>query len=516
MTQSLVHRVGTSGSGSQYPVTEREQLTTERTHSRVGPTGQKLKSSFWSIVRELRGQFRRPKLLKRAPNFRQSIRAAIKLNLSWWNILLVFVPPSLVCYFKEANDIAVFCLSFLAIIPLSRIQSIAADEVSKRAGSVGWLFDVALNTVELILIIQAIRDCDPKIAQSSLVGSIISNLLLTLGMSIFVGGIRFSEQTFGMNAVQIYTSLLMLGVAALLLPTLFYKAIDSATPGGVDLSTDTKVGNYILAISHGIVVILLFIYICFQIFQRFSHQNIWGGNGPGIQESVEHTPQIRRMLRTMLKKQTVTTTFSNFRSDPRHPNIGESENGRALHGVLRSSASPEEEQDEEPQMCLSVAIAMFAPSFVAIYFIGAALVMSIVNLASSIHIGQEFAGLVVLSLIGNIEEIKSAVQASFRDKPSEALAITVGSSIETALLIFPFTATVAWIIRKPLPLLFDTFEALVLFISVLAVNYVIQDGKSNWLDGMTLMCIYVIFAVTVGFYSGSDPASKVRGCASVE
>ncbi|KAH8988452.1 calcium/proton exchanger, partial [Lactarius hatsudake] len=497
-----------------------------------GSMGQQIKSNFWSILRELRGQFRRPKLLKEAPNIRQSIRAAIRLNRSWWNILLIFVLPSLICYTNGVNSIAVFCLSFLAIIPLSKIQSIAADEILKRAGSVGWLFDVTLrNTVELIVTIQAIRHCEPKVAQSSLVGSIISNLLLILGMSIFIGGVRFSEQTFGMNAAQIYTSLLMLGVTALLLPTLFYKAINATTPGGVDLSTDTKIGPHILAISHGVVVILLcggshfqdewyllltvlllLVYICFQFFQRFSHQNIWGDNDPSIQKSVEHTPQIRRMLRVMLRKRTVAATISSFTSNLRHPGVSESENGRAPQIALQSSASSEEEQDEGPQMCLSVAIAMFAPPIATIFFIGGALVTSIDDLASSINVSQEFASLIVLSLTGNVEEIKSAAKASFKDKPSEALAVTVGSSIETALLIFPFTATLAWIIHKPLPLLFDTFEAVVLFFSVLIVNYVIQDGKSNWLEGMILMCIYAIFAVTFGFYPGSDPASEVVNC----
>ncbi|KAH9059171.1 hypothetical protein EDB87DRAFT_812171 [Lactarius vividus] len=158
-------------------------------------------------------------------------------------------------------------------------------------------------------------------------------------------------------------------------------------------------------------------------------------------------------------------------------------------------------------MCLSVEILMFAPFIATIFFIGGALVTSIDEVASSINVSQEFASLIVLSLTGNVEEIKSSVKAGFKDKPSEALAVTVGSSIETALLIFPFTATVAWVLHKPLPLLFDTFEAVVFFFSVLIVNYVIQDGKSNWLEGMILTCTYAIFVVAFGFYPGSDPAS---------
>ncbi|KAH9053031.1 calcium/proton exchanger [Lactarius vividus] len=510
MAPNLVHRPSTSGSAQGCPVAG-ERPVMDRAHGRRRSMYQQLMSNFRGSFRELRAGFRRPKLLKDAPNLKESILVAIKLNLSWWNILLIFVAPSLICYFNGANSIALFCLSFLAILPLSRIQGIGAYEVSKRAGSVGWLFDIALNnTVELIVTVQAIRNCEPKVAQSSLVGSIISNLLLVLGLSLFIGGIYTSEQTLGMTAAQIYSSLLMLGVAALLLPTLFYKAINSKVTGGTSLLTDTKVGPHVLTIGNGVAVILLFLYICFQFFQRFSHWDIWGDKDPSILKSGEHTPQIRRILYIVLRKRTRSTGSTSNQIRP--PNTSEPDNDRVPQKVPGSGTDSEKEQDEKPQMCLSVAIVMLAAPIVAIFYIGGALVTSVDDLASSINVSQEFASLIVLSLTGNVEEIKSAVKASFKGKPYEALAITVESSIETALFIFPFTATLAWIIHKPLPLLFDTFEAVVLFFSVLIVNYVLQDGKSNWLEGMILVCIYTIFAVTFWFYPGSDLPSDVVTC----
>lgn len=89
--------------------------------------------------------------------------------------------------------------------------------------------------------------------------------------------------------------------------------------------------------------------------------------------------------------------------------------------------------------------------------------------------------------------------------------------------------------NKPLTLLFDPFESIVLFLAVLTVNYVVQDGKSNWLEGMILMCmsflpvpsqagkwtliglcfdigLYVIIAVVFWFYPGSDPAGVLASC----
>ena len=65
------------------------------------------------------------------------------------------------------------------------------------------------------------------------------------------------------------------------------------------------------------------------------------------------------------------------------------------------------------------------------------------------------------------------------------------TSQQIALFVIPFTVVLGWIMGRPLTLLFDPFESIVLFLSVLTVNYVVQDGKSNWLEGMILICLYV-------------------------
>jgi len=69
-----------------------------------------------------------------------------------------------------------------------------------------------------------------------------------------------------------------------------------------------------------------------------------------------------------------------------------------------------------------------------------------------------------------------------------------------------------WILEKPMTLLFDPYESVAMFLSVLTVNYVIQDGKSNWLEGFILMCLYLILAVTFWFYPGTDPSGVLKTC----
>lgn len=514
MMQDIERGLETSSSGSQHPVIVTEQPVSERAQSGAGSLAQKVEGKLLGVSQELYKGFRPPRLLKEAPNFKQSLHAAF--HRSWWNILLIFVPVSFVCFFSGVNNIIVFCVSFLAIIPIPKISDLAANEISKRLGSLGELpgltWSIQRHISKLIVAIQAIRQCQPKVAQSSLIGSIISNLLLTLGMSIFLGGIRFSEQSLGMTAAQTYSSLLMLVVAPLL-PTLFYRFANK------DESTS------ILEISHIIAMVQLFAFICFQLFRRYSHKNIWGDNDPSILKSEEH-PKIRRIRHAVSKKQTSDATTSNTTSNLSPSNMGELDIPQvppestpqalpeSIPPALPESRARSGEEHEKPKMCLSAAIVVFAVGFVAIFYIAGALISSIEDLAFAIYVSTEFASLIVLPLADNVEDKFSALKASFKDKAIKALDVAVGLSVETALFIFPVTVIGSWIFRMPLPLLFDTFEAVVLFLSVLIANYIIKDGKSNWMEGMTLMCIYAIFAVTFCFYPGSDLPNDLVGCGS--
>jgi Ca2+:H+ antiporter len=105
--------------------------------------------------------------------------------------------------------------------------------------------------------------------------------------------------------------------------------------------------------------------------------------------------------------------------------------------------------------------------------------------------------------VGNAAEHASAITSSVKDKISLSISVAVGSSIQIALFVIPLLVTLGWILGKPLTLFFDPFESIALFLAVLTVNYTVQDGRSNWLEGMVLMVLYVIIGVAVFFYTPS-------------
>ena len=85
-----------------------------------------------------------------------------------------------------------------------------------------------------------------------------------------------------------------------------------------------------------------------------------------------------------------------------------------------------------------------------------------------------------------------------------AIGVAVGSSIQVALLILPLLVVLGWILGKAdMSMQIDGFQMTVVFVSVLLVNYLIGDGKSSWIEGVQLMCLYVIIAVAAWFYDST-------------
>jgi Ca2+:H+ antiporter len=122
----------------------------------------------------------------------------------------------------------------------------------------------------------------------------------------------------------------------------------------------------------------------------------------------------------------------------------------------------------------------------------------------STTITKEWIGLIILPSISSLAECITAVKVSVRDELTLSISVAVGSTIQTALFVIPFIVILAWITDKPLSLLMDPFQSMVLYIAVHTMGYVVADGKSNWLEGVILICLYIIIAVSFWFYLGSE------------
>ncbi|KAI8097583.1 calcium/proton exchanger [Halteromyces radiatus] len=346
---------------------------------------------------------------------------------SYFNILLIFVPMALIASYSDASAPIVFSLNFMAIIPLAKLLGFATEEIALRTGStIGALLNATFgNAVELILGIIALKEGLIRVVQASILGSILSNILLVLGFCFLLGGSTRQEQSFNVTAAQTSSSLLALTTLSLLIPAAF-----SATA-----STASEAKEGILKLSHGTALVLLLVYVLFLFFQLKTHTYLY---------------------------------------------------------------EDEADEDETPSTTLSFSIVslIVIAGFVSLH--AEFLVGAIEGVVDSWGIDETFVGIILLPIVGNAAEHVSSVTFALKNKMNLCIGIAVSSSLQIGLLVTPVLVIAGWIIGQPMTLFFENFETVILFSSVLIVNYLIQDGRSNWLEGVQLLSVYAI--VALAFY----------------
>ncbi len=187
--------------------------------------------------------------------------------MKYLNILLVFIPATLVERFiLHTDDSIVFITSCLAIVPLAVIIGDATEQIaiytSPKVG--GFLNATMGNVPELLISGFAVKAGMYSLVLASLAGSIIGNILLVLGLSIFIGGLRFKFQTFNKNIVRSNFVLLSFAVFSIIIPFAFLNFSGSAT-------TVKAVQGFSLVLA----IIMLGMYVVGLIFSMFTHKDIF-------------------------------------------------------------------------------------------------------------------------------------------------------------------------------------------------------------------------------------------------
>ncbi|KAI9466367.1 calcium/proton exchanger [Lactarius psammicola] len=376
---------------------------------------------------------------------------------SWLNLLLLLVPVAAAAHYLSWDAPLRFGFSFVAIIPLAKLLGDATEQMSLSLGQTlaGLLNATFGNAVEIIVGVTALLQGEVRIVQTSMLGSILSNILLVLGCSFLAGGIVNNESEFQVTAAQTSASLMTLACITLVIPAAYHSAKHVVTPGNgklvaltdpliSDLDEDAQKG--LLIISRGTAILLLGVYIAYLIFQLKTHahlfiskqrQDLEGRPGETTVVVVEETPKM---------------------------------------SVVAAS--------------VGLLVVTVATSFVADY-----LVASIEETATRYNIPKTFIGLILLPIVANAAEHVTSVWMAMKNKMELTIGICVGSSIQIATFAVPLLVVVGWITGHELTLFFADFETVAFFVSVLLVNLLIQDGKSNYMEGLMLITLYLVIAL---------------------
>ncbi|MCB9457768.1 MAG: calcium/proton exchanger [Anaerolineaceae bacterium] len=173
-------------------------------------------------------------------------------------LLLVFVPVALVADFVlHLDPVLIFIFAALAVIPLADLVGEATEELAVYTGpKLGGLLNATLgNAAELIITVFAINEGLIDLVKASIIGSILGNLLLVLGLSILLGGIRNGMQTFDRRTAGLNATMLILAVVALMVPSLFDAAIQDNLAAEVGLSEGVAI---VMIVIYGLSVIYAF------------------------------------------------------------------------------------------------------------------------------------------------------------------------------------------------------------------------------------------------------------------
>ncbi|KAL5339051.1 Sodium/calcium exchanger protein-domain-containing protein [Aspergillus crustosus] len=372
------------------------------------------------------------------------------LSKDYVNVLLIFVPLGIIAGALHWDSTAVFTLNFLAIVPLASLLSFATEELAATMGqALGGLMNATFgNAVELIVSIIALKDHQIRVVQASMLGSILSNILLVLGCCFLVGGIRYPEQSFNTTVASTMSSLMTVSSASLIIPATLYASLSSAK------DTSHKMEN-ILFLSHWTAIILLVLYVIYLFFQLKSHSHLF--------------------------------------EEVNNETAGDPESAGESH---------EEHEEEHILSPIAATVALIAVTILvaicADYLVG-----SIDSIVEKTGMSRTFIGLILIPIVGNAAEHVTAVVVAYKGKMDLAIGVAIGSSLQIALFVTPALVILGWIMNVDMTLHFHIFETVAFFISGLVVTFLIQDGKSNYLEGCLCLGLYLILALAFYVYPDS-------------
>ena len=183
-----------------------------------------------------------------------------------------------------------------------------------------------------------------------------------------------------------------------------------------------------------------------------------------------------------------------LRSAPNHQSERFDANTRPLAPPPRVNTGKSAEDSDEPPMSQTASIILLLISTGLVALCAEFLVGSIEHLVETSSLSEAFIGLIILPIVGNAAEHVTAVTVAAKNKLDLALGVALGSSIQIALFVTPVVVLLGWILDKDMSLYFNLFETVSIFVGTFIVNFLVLDGRSNYLEGAMLCACYVIIA----------------------
>ena len=351
--------------------------------------------------------------------------------------LFVFAILAPLAEFLHWGPLPVFIFSALAIVPLAGQMGDATERLASRLGAgVGGLLNATFgNAAELIIALIALQKGLYDVVKASLTGSIIGNILLVLGISMFAGGLKRERQKFDRSAAAASATLLMLAALALIVPAVFHFIAESEVAHHT-LTPEREVALE-RTLSLEIAIVLFAAYILSLVFSLRTHRHLYTG---GAAEHEHAKVNVGRAVLALV----VSTALIAWMSEML---VGAVEEASHILGLTE-------------------------------VFVGVIVVAIIGNAA-------EHSTAVVVAIKNHMDlALNIAIGSSIQ------IALFVAPVLVFASYLTP---------HGPMNLRFTALEVLAVVAAVSVVNLVSQDGESNWLEGALLLAVYIVLGIAFFF-----------------
>jgi Ca2+:H+ antiporter len=373
------------------------------------------------------------------------LRSFLSSSAGWPYLLVPLIPLAIVLDVAGASAIAIFFVSAGGVIPTAALMGRATEELAHRSGpGIGGLLNVTFgNAPEIIIALFALNKGLHEVVKASLIGSMLGNILLVLGASMFVGGLGRDRQKFDRTAASSQSAMLLLAAVALVMPAIF----ELVQGNGLPLPGD-EIRNYPSDVEHlslAVAIVLMATYAAGLLFSLKTHRDLF------------------------------------------NPDHGD------------DSGAIDEEAEDAP-WTIRKSIVMLAVAGVAVGVMSEILVGSIQEAASGVGLSEFFIGVIIVAIVGNAAEHWVAVLVARKDKMDLAVNIAIGSSAQIALFAAPLLVLCSFFVGPhPMALVFNGFEVGAVLLAVLIANHVTNEGESTWFEGLQLLAVYVVLGLTFLF-----------------
>jgi Ca2+:H+ antiporter len=295
------------------------------------------------------------------------------------------------------------------------------------AGATGALQASVANLPELFVCIFALRAGLVDVVRAALVGSILANSLLVFGVAIVVGGLKHGRQRFHSESARLTSTMLLLSVAAMTVPTLVHLLHTPAEP-------------HEAALSGMAAVLLLIVFLCSIPYTLKS------GGGPDEEDASD---------------------------------------GAVVHPATAHWPK-------------GVAMGMLAGCGIAAAFVSEWFVAALEPTMHALGISEAFAGFVIVAIAGNAVENVVGIQLAAKNKMDYAVSVILTGCQQVALAVVPVLVLASFFLGGPvLTLILPPVLVAALLLTTLIVAVIVADGETIWLEGVVLIGLYGIIAISL-------------------